>query len=155
MLNEIERFQPYKRPHHILPPLLLLLRKLDDIDKHRFLNVAIANLGGIGPFEVLDSNGVVPLLESYQIVLYTGEVKDGTEIARVVFGRPRPSANAKFEAHLVMSITNPLEIGNKWLELAYMLPRNGARGSHGDRVRFQQCVRPWLPILLEMMYDAP
>ena len=122
VLNEIERFQPYKRPHYILPPLLLLLRKLDDIDKHRSLNVVIANIGDIGSFEVLESNSVVLPLESYRFTLYTGEVKDGTEIAKFVFYRPRPNANAKFEAHIVMSITNPLESGNKRLELAYMLP---------------------------------
>jgi hypothetical protein len=42
---EIERVQPYNRRHPSLPPLLSLLRDLDDFDKHRLLNIVVSQVG--------------------------------------------------------------------------------------------------------------
>lgn len=41
--NEIEKLQPYNRPHPGLPPLLELLSDLNNQDKHRTLNVVAAS----------------------------------------------------------------------------------------------------------------
>jgi hypothetical protein len=42
--NEIEKLQPYNRPHADLPPLLELLNVLSNQDKHRTLNVVVASV---------------------------------------------------------------------------------------------------------------
>src|ERR1035437_2280508 len=42
MQHNIEAVQPYHRPHAHVPPLLGLLRDLDDIDKHRLLHIVVS-----------------------------------------------------------------------------------------------------------------
>lgn len=83
----IEIVQPYNRPHETLPPLLAILRDFSNTDKHRLLHLAysaisIGDIGFRGP-----SADIGP---QCQVDLNPGELKDGTEIAAFVFGRPTP-----------------------------------------------------------------
>jgi hypothetical protein len=46
--RRLESIQPYKGPHGAVPPLLSMLREFDDCDKHRLLNVVLANVSEEG-----------------------------------------------------------------------------------------------------------
>jgi hypothetical protein len=76
----VESFQPYRRKHPVLPPLLALIRDLSNADKHRLLQVAAAGIaqidvtylgtagvgtkmGGVNP-EPIEKNTVVCFIES-------------------------------------------------------------------------------------------
>ncbi|HKW16426.1 MAG TPA: hypothetical protein VJO35_02840 [Terriglobales bacterium] len=80
--------QPYHRPHPTLPPLLYILRELNNTDKHRLLNLAYGaitqgNLGLVGHHP--------PDGRKCQTLVAFGEIKDGTEVAANVFDRPTPN----------------------------------------------------------------
>lgn len=82
----IERVQPYNRPHKELPPLLAILRDLNNTDKHRLLRlaygtVASGNIGFVGDF---------PKDAVWKDVTHSGEVEDGTEIFAMICDRPAP-----------------------------------------------------------------
>jgi hypothetical protein len=83
-----ELMQPYNRPHPTLPPLLRILRELNNTDKHRMLRLAYGavskgNLGFKGEFP---SDG-----RQWKHVINTGEVKDGTEVTAMVCDRSTPN----------------------------------------------------------------
>lgn len=82
----IETVQPYNRPHLELPPLLAILRDLNNTDKHRLLHLAYSavSMGDIG------FCGSANIGTKYQFSLNTGELKDGAEIAVFVFESPTP-----------------------------------------------------------------
>ena len=80
----IESFQPYNRPHHILPPFLRLLRDFNNRDKHKLLQIAFSvtafgDVGFIGEHP-MDGRVItsVPRVEP---------LEDGAEIFAVVYGR--------------------------------------------------------------------
>jgi hypothetical protein len=82
-----ESVQPYNRPHPTLPPLLRILRDLNNTDKHRMIRLAYGalskgNLGFVGAFP---NDG-----RQWTPVPNLGEVKDGTEIFAMVCDRPTP-----------------------------------------------------------------
>jgi hypothetical protein len=91
----IESVQPYKRPHAVLPPLLSVLTALDDSDKHRLLPLAIAQPTG-GEF-----HNITNLTPGQPMAFFAhqGPVKDGTEIAALVFDRPSP--NVRYERYVM------------------------------------------------------
>ena len=66
VLKEIERFQPYNRPHRVFPPLLTLLQRFNNSDKHHILRVAAIAFWGTGwdwdhvPWNDLPQNGYLP-----------------------------------------------------------------------------------------------
>lgn len=83
----IEAVQPFNRPHPKLPPLLAVLRDLENTDKHKLLrlayaSIAVADIGFWGP-----QNSIA---NTPQFVPYGGEIKDGTEIFAAVFKSPEP-----------------------------------------------------------------
>lgn len=83
-----ETMQPYNRPHPTLPPLLRILRELNNADKHRLLGLCYGaitegNLGLVG-MHLADGR-------KCRIVVALGEVKDGTEVAASIFERPTPN----------------------------------------------------------------
>jgi hypothetical protein len=83
----IEGVQPYHRPQIILPPLLSVLRELNNADKHKLLRLAFnaviqGDLGFAGTLST--ATGAVQFIPNY------GEIKDGTEIAAIAFDRPQP-----------------------------------------------------------------
>jgi hypothetical protein len=79
--------QPYNRPHPELPPLLAILRKLTNSDKHRLLRLAFAAIakGNIG-FKSTTSQDD----RNWRAFPHSGEVKDGTEIFAMACDRPSP-----------------------------------------------------------------
>ena len=114
----IERFQPYKRPHPRLPPVLRMLREFDDFDKHRLLHVAMAKVGGFG-WEYWDYSTVRYALRE-QINL--SEVVDGDEVGSLHFTSPAPNADPKFVADIVVTIGHsPMGNTNKRAEVADVL----------------------------------
>lgn len=84
----VESLQPYNRPHEALPPLLHILRELNNADKHRLLRltygaIAQGSLGFTGEYP--------PDGRSWTAIPNTGEVKDGTEVFALVCDRPTPN----------------------------------------------------------------
>jgi hypothetical protein len=83
----IETVQPFNRRHSKLPPLLAVLRDLENTDKHKLLrlayaSIAVANIGLSGPQKSIAN---VP-----QFIPHGGEIKDGSEIFAAVFKSPEP-----------------------------------------------------------------
>ena len=91
--EEIERLQPYNRPHPELPPLLAVLRDFDDTDKHRFLQLAYTQAVNA---EFENISGLIPN-QQMMFLCHKGEIKDGIEIAAIVLDRPTP--NLQYEAY--------------------------------------------------------
>ncbi len=82
-----ESLQPYNRPHKTLPPVLGILRDLNNTDKHRLIRLAYGavskgNFGFQGAFPP-DGRIIEPVANQ-------GEVKDGTEVFAMVCDRPTP-----------------------------------------------------------------
>ena len=114
--KEIERFQPYNRPHDVLPPLLGLIKGFDDADKHRMLNVNVAVQGGAG-WE-WNQPGWLPLPQQ---AFGMTEVIDGAKVGELTFMGPAEKADPKFTADIVISAFPPLKT-KKPVEVPYMLP---------------------------------
>jgi len=98
----IETLQPYHRPHPKLPPLLGILRDLNDSDKHRLLNLAY---GAIAQ-GALRLEGTHPLDgRSFEPVLNMGQIKDGAEVAAMVCDRPTPNMQwGKIEIAIIVVV---------------------------------------------------
>lgn len=83
----IETVQPYNRPHEEIPPLLSILRDINNTDKHRLLHLAYSavSLGQVG------FKGTAALNKTgWDFIPNVGELKDGAEIAAFVFDSPTP-----------------------------------------------------------------
>lgn len=83
--TEILKVQPYNRPHEILPPLLSIVRELNNFNKHRLLSLVYSatsagNFGFQGPDEA-----------NWTQFIRHGEIKDGTEIFAHIADRPAPN----------------------------------------------------------------
>jgi hypothetical protein len=116
--TRIERAQPYNRWHPQLPPLLCLLNKFDNLDKHRLLNVVIANAAQ-GHLR-FDYTGYE--LPSFKLFHHSGAIESGAELAYVMFTPPKPDVNCKYEATIVISIAHPAgPSGRTTGELIYIL----------------------------------
>lgn len=88
----IEDVQPYKRTHPDFPPLLSILRDLNNRDKHKLLRlaygaVATGDIGFVGDYP---RDGRI-----WTQVAHSGEIKDSTEIFAFVCDRPTP--NMKYD----------------------------------------------------------
>jgi hypothetical protein len=84
----IEEVQPYNRPHPDLPPLLGVLRDLENIDKHRLLQMAYA---AISEAEIEIAGVQSPAVRHAETIPYAGEIKNGTEVFAIVFDAPNPN----------------------------------------------------------------
>lgn len=91
----IERHQPYNKPPRDIPPLLAVLRDLDDADKHRLLAVAMANqvradikLEGVGPGQAA------------RVHFNSGPIHDRTNVATVSVQRPTPDLKCEYSASI-------------------------------------------------------
>jgi hypothetical protein len=94
---EIERMQPYNRRHPSVPPLLGLLRDLDDFDKHRLLNIVVSQVGE-GKFSFLS-------LVGNPVVDYRKDgLELGAEIAWFTIDPPQLKVDYHHEAIIVIAI---------------------------------------------------
>ncbi len=115
VLEEIKRFQPYNRPHPRLPPILALLNRFDNLDKHRLLRVAMVH-----PREGKWEWSPNPEFPGARIVPTLSEVVDSTKVSELIFQGPSKESYPKFSANLVISLF-PLS-GEKPIEVSDMLP---------------------------------
>jgi hypothetical protein len=81
----IQGIQPYNRPHPTLPPLLAILRDLNDTDKHQLLQLAVTRALEGGFYGVN-----LPRGQPFAIDYHMGDIKRGTEIAAIILDRPTP-----------------------------------------------------------------
>jgi hypothetical protein len=96
VIAKFESFQPYNRPHPTLPPLLAVLRDLNNADKHRLIRLTYgsmgqANIGFVGDFP---QDG-----REWKLVPNTGEIKDCTEVMAMACNRSTP--NMRFDRHII------------------------------------------------------
>jgi hypothetical protein len=98
----MESVQPYNRRNEYRPPLLALLRDLDDFDKHRLLTLTLTS-----PTEILFK----------EVVWYTpgnqpsitgrdGAIEDGTEVAVLSFRYPEPNVKIDFSTTFTVAISH-------------------------------------------------
>jgi hypothetical protein len=116
----IERAQPYNRSHADLPPLLRILADFDNIDKHRLLNLVIANVSQ-GKFSFTpprDQLIFVPPTIEYLI----GAIESGAEFAWFTLNPPQRDVHYNYEATFVISVAHAAgPSGRVWGELGYIL----------------------------------
>lgn len=96
----IQGLQPYHRTHQELPPLLAVLRELDDADKHRLINVAIAQPTR-GEFRNI--RNLIPE-QLCRMEFHIGALIDGTEIAALMLDRPTPNVRYDYYGDAVIAI---------------------------------------------------
>ena len=95
----IESAQPYNRPHPPLPPVLSILRDLNNADKHR-LNALTYSAVAQGALRLVGEHPIDG--RHFQETVTIGELKDGAEVVAAVFDRPTP--NMKWDRIDVMLI---------------------------------------------------
>lgn len=99
MQAAIERVQPYNRRHPSLPPLLALLRDLDDFDKHRLLNVVIFQVGeGEFSFRLPPGSGK-PVVDFRK-----ERLERGAEMVWFTVSPPQPDLQYDHKAAIVVTI---------------------------------------------------
>jgi len=104
--SAVESVQPYNRPHFECPPLLGLLRDFDNSDKHRLLNVVMAQLfEGKFSFYPVEPNFGVPVRDSFGARL--GGVEDGAELAWFIMDPPQFNIKYTYELTIVIAIRHP------------------------------------------------
>lgn len=98
---QLELVQPYRRYHAHLPPLLSVLRDLDDADKHRLLSVVVfRNTKGRFSFSATPHMPTVPTGLGY----YRGPIQEGVEIAWFTINPPDPNVEYECENVFVVAI---------------------------------------------------
>lgn len=83
-----EMFQPYNRPHPTLPPVLRILRELNNTDKHRMIRLAYGAIskGNFGFQGAFPQDG-----RQWKAFPNMGEVKDSAEIFTMICDRLTPN----------------------------------------------------------------
>lgn len=119
----VERAQPYNRWHAEFPPLLRLLSDFDNIDKHRLLNVVIANISegkvSMGQRSIL---AFTPLQIPYNVGFHVGLIESGAEIMHFSLPTAQPDMDYKYDVTFVISISHPVgPSGRSFGELGYIL----------------------------------
>lgn len=113
---KIEAMQPYNRPHKELPPLLMLLQELDNANKHRLLQVAVAQVAR-GEFKNFRCEGGKPL----ELIANMGELEHGAEIAAITFDAPAHDVHYNFSALVVICLHHKL-VGPNRLQFTELSP---------------------------------
>jgi hypothetical protein len=107
--DTIEQLQPYNRwTHPEAPPVLSMLRDLNDIDKHRLLRMALAQVTE-GTFSNMRVN--VARVEPYSLVSNSRDLVDGAEIVSLTFSRPQLDLHYDFEAVIQIVMNHPPALG--------------------------------------------
>jgi hypothetical protein len=83
----IELAQPYNRPHEKVPPLLGILRNLNNADKHKLVQLVY---GTINTGDVGFVGNQIPTGSVWKVIPNPGEIEDGTEILAMVCDRSAP-----------------------------------------------------------------
>lgn len=99
----IERAQPYNRRHAELPPLLTLVRDFNNLDKHRLLNVVVANITQ-GRISFTWSDTWLPdeIIPDYDL----GPIEGRTKVASLTVRPPHPNMDCTYEGSVVISISH-------------------------------------------------
>lgn len=100
--DEIERIQPYNRPHPEFPPLLELLSFLDNQDKHRTLNVVAAAPNEASVEMVHSEEFRISSVTAFQTI-----IAGRTEILSFTVDPPNPQLEYKCMLVLPMCIVHP------------------------------------------------
>ncbi len=117
-------FQPYNRPHPVLPPLLLLLSELANGNKHRLLNVTITS-PGIAQMEFISKAGIA---QPATIGITTQDVEHDAII--FVFEVPIPDPSIE------------LKSANATLHVAIKhAPREGQTEFGSDRTSYHRLIQ--------------
>lgn len=118
--SRIVAAQPYNRPHAELPPLLRLLADFDNADKHRLLNVVIANVAG-GRFSFTTPSDQAIFIPPH-VGFHFGPIKSGAEFARFTLHPPKRDIDYRYQADFVISIAHAAgPNGRTSSELGYVL----------------------------------
>jgi len=96
----VETLQPYNRKHATLPPLLGVLRDLDDADKHRLLQLAFST---VSQWKLNNVEGLIPE-QLVRVSFYPGDVKEGTEIVALSFDQPTPDVSYEYDGEFVIAL---------------------------------------------------
>lgn len=114
----IERAQPYHRLHVELPPLLGLVRDFNNLDKHRLLNVVVANVQQGHLSLTYEGLGNPTLTPEYDL----GPIECRTKVASLSVTPPQPDMDCKYEGAVVISISHsPGPDGRTMGELFHIL----------------------------------
>ena len=123
----VERLQPYHRSHPDLPPLLPLVRNLDNANKHRLVQLAVAQLA-VGYLAVPNDAG-----ETIDSHIHTGEVVDGTEIVSITVNRPTPEMDYRFTPKIIVTLPlhhTPGPCEHSWSHASFLLRELLAEVTH-------------------------
>lgn len=105
----VASFQPFNRPHPVLPSLLYLLSQLANGNKHRLLNVAITS-PGIAEVEFVSA---AALLQPGRVGIANGDIEDGTVFFVFEVEIPDPSIYLRSaNVGLHVAIKHPARIGD-------------------------------------------
>ncbi len=100
VIDAIESVQPYRRhTEPDIPPLLTILRFLDNVDKHRLLHLPYFQQEHGEPI-----NLKVEAKQTIHVGIHLGEVIDGTEVFDVTLPDPDPNYRLNFLARLAVTI---------------------------------------------------
>ena len=129
VLEAVQGLQPYMRRNLPHPPTLALLRDLNDVDKHRIINITrAAAKGGSDKFVNLPPRATVKFRHFLR-----GPLKDGTLLSRFYFDRPAPKFDVEGNITVFPAIRHvdaagkPHQFGVDWVvkqvqdEVAYCL----------------------------------
>jgi hypothetical protein len=102
LVTKIEDLQPYRRPNPTYAPALLLLRDLNDRDKHRVVHIVAGSLSsGNVKYTCVPTDAQIVDEEHFT----TGPFEDGTLIYSLTFDRPMASVQMiSSTAELVASL---------------------------------------------------
>lgn len=99
----IEQFQPYnRRTNAEAPPVLAILRDLNDADKHRLIHLLFTNTTEGELTNMRSVRGIHG--EPYGLVANTGELVDGAELMAIRFANPQPDFTYDFNASIQVSV---------------------------------------------------
>jgi hypothetical protein len=104
----IEGVQPYHRTHSELPPLLALLRDMNDSDKHRLLRLAMTPMQHCRLTKVEAPRGT-----RLQFGALIGPFKSGTEVIWINVDPPTPHVKFGYELFVTVCVSHPRGAANR------------------------------------------
>ena len=99
--SEIEKAQPYNNPHSELPPILGVLGTLDNVDKHRTLNVVAAVPHAASIYDMVSRGDATMVVSVYRTI-----ISGKTEILSFTIEPPDTALDYKFEAAITICVAH-------------------------------------------------